>query len=134
MSQKKNNGREFTVDLLSDDEDYIDLGSDEEIDHTISLADLLDRDDRRRKEGQRRERKEREARRTETLENTVSNSGDYILSLFSFELYSLLIFLSIVVASPELPISKMKCLNCTTIFEHQIRTEYVEFEVIDGKK
>ena len=30
MSQKKNKGREFTIDLWSDDEDFIDLGSDEE--------------------------------------------------------------------------------------------------------
>jgi hypothetical protein len=71
------------------------------------------------------------------LENTANNAGDFIFSLFSFKLFSLLIyFLSIVVASPELPISKIKCctLNCTTVFEATIRTEYVEFEVVDGKK
>ena len=97
MAQKKNNGREFTIDL-SEDDDYFGLGYDEEIDHNLSQADLLDRDDRRREETQRREREEtqrrereeREARRSQTLENTVSNSGDYILSLFSFRLFSLL--------------------------------------------
>jgi hypothetical protein len=61
MSQKKNKGREFTIDL-SDDDDYIDLGSDEEIDDNTTLADLLHRDDRRREERQCREREEREAR------------------------------------------------------------------------
>ena len=66
---KKNNEREFTIDL-TDDDDYFDL-YDEEI-----QADLLDRDDRRREERQRREREEHEARRSQTLENTVSNSGD----------------------------------------------------------
>ena len=119
MSQKKNSDREFLVDLWSDDEDYLDFGTDDEIDHNTSLADLLDRDDRRREESQRRECEEREARQSQTLENTVSNSGDYILSLFSFILVSCLFyFLSIVVASPQLPISKIKCLNCTTIFEY----------------
>ena len=83
MSQKKNNEREFLVDLWSDDEDYLDFGTDDEIDHNTSLTDLLDRDDRRREETQRREREEREARRSQTLENTVSNSGDFILYLFS---------------------------------------------------
>ena len=98
---------------------------------------MRDRDDRRREERQVREREEREARRTQTLENTASNSGVYILSLIYFVLFSLpFYFLSIVVASPEIPISKIKCLNlnCTTIFEHNFRTEYLEFQVIDGKK
>ena len=133
----KENKREFTIDLWSDDEDYLDFGTDDEIDHNTSLTDLLDRDDRRREETQVREREERESRRTQTLENTANNAGDLIFSLFSFKLFSLLIyFLSIVVASPELPISKIKCctLNCTTVFEATIRTEYVEFEVVDGKK
>jgi hypothetical protein len=78
-AQKKNNGCKFTIDL-SDDDDYFDLGYDEEIDHNLSQADLLDRDDRRREERQRREREEREARRSQTLENSVSNSGDLKLS------------------------------------------------------
>ena len=42
MAQKKNNKREFTVDLWSDDEDYLDFGTDDEIDHNSSLTDLLD--------------------------------------------------------------------------------------------
>ena len=136
MSQKKNSDREFLVDLWSDDEDYLDFGTDDEIDHNTSLTDLLDRDDRRREETQLREREEREARRSQTVENTISNSGDFILYLFSFMLVFLLyIFLSIAVASPQLPISKVKCLgvNCTTIFEPTIRTEYLEFKVVDGK-
>ena len=76
MAQKKNIRREFTVDLWSDDEDYLDFGTDEEIDENTTLTDLLDRDDRRREESQRREREELEARRSQTLENTVINSGD----------------------------------------------------------
>ena len=89
MAQKKNNEREFTIDL-SDDDDYFDLGYDEEIYHNLSQADLLDRDDCRREERQRREREEHEARRSQPLENTASNSGDKILSLFSFRSFSLL--------------------------------------------
>ena len=76
MAQKKNNGREFTIDLSDDDDDCFDLGYDEEIYHNLSQADSLDRDDRRREERQRREREEHEARRSQTLENSVSNSGD----------------------------------------------------------
>ena len=137
MSQKKNSDREFLVDLWSDDEDYLDFGTDDEIDHNTSLTDLMDRDDRRREETQLREREEREARRSQTLENTVSNSGDFILYLFAFMLVLLYISLSIVVASPhQLPNSKVKCVgvNCTTIFEPTIRTEYLESTVVDGKK
>ena len=101
MSKKSNNGREFTMDL-SDEDDYLDFGTDgddfdnmEEV-HNLTLTELLDRDDRRRDERQRREREEREARerderetrRTKTLENTVNNSGDYILYLFFFRICS----------------------------------------------
>ena len=105
MSKKSNNGREFTIDL-SDEDDYLDFGTDddgfdnmEEV-HNLTLTELLDRDDRRRDERQRREREEREARerderetrRTKTLENTVNNSGDYILYLFSFNMFITYIF------------------------------------------
>ena len=76
MAQKKNNGREFTIDLSDDDDDCFDLGYDEEIGLIIIYRNLLDRDDRRREERQRREREENEARRSQTLENTASNSGD----------------------------------------------------------
>ena len=51
MSQKKNNGRRFAIDL-GDDEDDIDFGSEDDFDHVqnFSLADLLDRSDQRRAE------------------------------------------------------------------------------------
>ena len=83
MSQKKNNGRQFSIDL-NDDDDYIDFGSEDDFDNMaaiekFTLAELLERGDRRREETYRREREEREARRARTQENTVTNSGDFII-------------------------------------------------------
>jgi len=51
MSQKKNNGRRFAIDL-DDDDDDIDFGSEDDFDYVqkFSLADLLDRSDQRRAE------------------------------------------------------------------------------------
>ena len=71
MSQKKNSEREFLVNLWSDDDDYLDFGSDDDFDnmeqvHELSLAELLDRDERRRQDREQREREERQARRTQT--------------------------------------------------------------------
>jgi hypothetical protein len=65
MSQKKNNGREFTVDL-DDDDDDIDFGSEDDFDNmeaieNFTLADLLDRSDQRRANSERREREDRQA-------------------------------------------------------------------------
>ena len=92
MSQKKNNGRQFTVDL-DDDDDYIDFGSDDDFDNmeaiqNFSLADLLARGDRRREETYRREREERERERlrAETKQNTVTNAGDFFCFHFTFKL------------------------------------------------
>ena len=50
MSKKENNGRQFTIDL-SDDDDYIDFGTDDELDNpgnseNFTLAELLNRNDR----------------------------------------------------------------------------------------
>ena len=48
MSQKKNNGCQFNIDL-GDDEEDIDFGPEDDFDHVqnFSLADFLDRSDRR---------------------------------------------------------------------------------------
>ena len=78
MSQKKNSGRDFTIDL-GDDDDDIDWGSEDDFDnmedvHNLSLAELYDRDEVRRRDCIRRERED--ARRAQTQENTISNSGD----------------------------------------------------------
>ena len=78
MSQKKNSGREFTIDL-GDDDDNIDWGSDDDFDnmedvHNLSLAELFDQDEVRRRDRVRREREE--ARRAQTQGNKVSNGGD----------------------------------------------------------
>ncbi len=92
MSQKKNNGRQFTVDL-DDDDDEIDFGSDDDFDNmeaiqNFSLAELLERGDRRREESYRREREERERERlrAETKQNTVTNAGDFVCFHFTFKL------------------------------------------------
>ena len=92
MSQKKNNGRQFTVDL-DDDDDDIDFGSDDDFDNmeaiqNFSLAELLERGDRRREESHRREREERERERlrAETKQNTVTNAGDFFCFHFTFKL------------------------------------------------
>ena len=52
MSQKKNNGRRFAIDLGDDVDQLIDFGSEDDLDHVqnFSLADLLDRSDQRRAE------------------------------------------------------------------------------------
>ncbi len=89
MSQKKNNGRQFSVDL-DDDDDEIDFGSDDDFDNieaiqNFSLAELLERGDHRREESCRREREERERERlrAETKQNTVTNAGElFLLSLY----------------------------------------------------
>jgi len=46
MSQKKSSSRELTIDLDDDDDDYIDLGSDDDFDnmendHNFSLAEFF---------------------------------------------------------------------------------------------
>jgi len=85
MSQKKNNGRQSSIDL-GDDDDDIDFGSEDDFDNmeaieNFSLAELFARGDRRREETYRRERQEREERRARTEENTVANAGAFIFFL-----------------------------------------------------
>ncbi len=79
MSQKKNNGREFTVDL-DDDDDDIDFGDDPfdniAVVENSTLEELFDRDDRRREQRARRDREQRDLRRSQTQENTLANSGE----------------------------------------------------------
>ena len=80
MSQKKNGGRKFTVDLDDDDDDEIDFGSEDDFDnmediHYMSLAEIFARDDERRAARQRQEAENRRVPRAQTQENTLSNSG-----------------------------------------------------------
>ena len=79
MSQKKNNGREFTVDL-DDDDDDIDFGDDPfdniAVVENSTLEELFDRDDRRREQRARRDREQRDFCRSQTQENTLTNSGE----------------------------------------------------------
>jgi hypothetical protein len=79
MSQKKNNGREFTVDLDDDDDDF-DFGDDPfdniAVVENSTLEELFDRDDRRREQRARRDREQRDLRRSQTQENTLTNSGE----------------------------------------------------------
>ncbi len=75
----KNNGREFTVDL-DDDDDDIDFGDDPfdniAVVENSTLEELFDRDDRRREQRARRDREQRDLRRSQTQENTLTNSGE----------------------------------------------------------
>ena len=77
MSQQNKSGREFTVDL-GDDDDEIDHEDDfdnmEDV-HNMTLAELFGRNELRRDERVRRERVERQALRTQTKDNTATNSG-----------------------------------------------------------
>ncbi len=78
MSQKKNNGRQFTVDLFDDEDDdgfEDDFDNMEDV-HNMTLADLFGRDKQRRDE---RIRRERQALRAQTQDNTVINSGILLL-------------------------------------------------------
>jgi hypothetical protein len=43
----------------------------------FTLANLLNRSDQRRANTERREREDRQARRSQTEENTLSNSGEF---------------------------------------------------------
>ena len=95
MSQKKNGGREFTVNLDDDDDedDYLDFGTDDDFDnmedvHNLILAELFDRDEQRRlareQERERDEAQRRRARRAQTQENTMNNAGiDIFIALIS---------------------------------------------------
>ena len=73
MSQKKNSGRDFTIDL-GDDDDDIDWGSEDDFDnmedvHKFSLADLFERDELKRRDRLRREREEARRAQTQNLCN-----------------------------------------------------------------
>ena len=108
MSQKKNNGREFEIDL-SDDSDYLDFGTDDddfdnmEQVHELTLAELFDRDELRRQDREQCEREERQARRTQTQENTVSNSGDFPYFMLFVFVYVLIIFCPQLLPLPSFP-------------------------------
>ncbi len=57
MSQKKNTGRDFTIDLGDEDDDFENM----ETVQNLTLADLLGQSNRRREENYRREREQRRA-------------------------------------------------------------------------
>ncbi len=83
MSQKKNNGRQFTVDHFKDEDDdgfEDDFDNMEDV-HNMTLVELFGRDKQRRDERVRRERDERQALRAQTKDNTVINSGILFLLL-----------------------------------------------------
>ena len=84
MSQKKNTGRDFKIDL-GDSDDDVDFQSEDDFENmetvqNLTLADLLGQSNRRREENYRRER---EQRRAETKQNTVTNAGDFICFYFA---------------------------------------------------
>ena len=81
MPQQKKSGREFTVDIGDDDDeiDYEDDFDNMEDVHNMTLAELFGRNELRRDERVRRERVERQALRTQTQDNTATNSGILIL-------------------------------------------------------
>ena len=139
MSQKNNNGRDFTIDL-SDDDDYLDFGTDDDdFDnmaqvHNLTLTELFDRDELKRHDRERREGEERQARRSQTQENTVSNSGDFPCFMFLCICLCPHYFLSTVVTSPELPSTKCKCITCKTVFDNVIRALYEDFEIVNSQK
>ena len=95
MSQKKNNGRQFTVNLDDDDDDddddYLDFGTDDDFDnmedvHNLTLAELFDRDEQRRLAREREDAERRRTRRAQTQVNTLSNAGInfFIVSIYFF--------------------------------------------------
>ncbi len=85
MSQKKNSGRQLTIDLFDneDDNDFEDDFDNMKNVHNMTLAELFGRDEQRRDERVRRERDERQALRAQTQDKTVINSG-ILLLLFCF--------------------------------------------------
>ena len=94
MSQQKKSGREFTVDIGDDDDDEIDYEDDfdnmEDV-HNMTLAELFGRNELRRDERVRRERVERQALRTQTKDNTATNSG-ILMYFFLFSLLFMICF------------------------------------------
>ncbi len=90
MSQKRNNGRDFTIDIFDDDsEDDFDNMDDV---GNFTLAELFSQEEvrragRERRDCEERERRDREdvlIRRSQTEENTLSNSGTVILYMVPF--------------------------------------------------
>ena len=90
MSQKRNTGREFFIDLFDDNsEDDFDNMVDVE---KFTLAELFTQEEVRRAGRERRDFEERERRdrddhlirRSQTEENTLSNSGTVILCMVPY--------------------------------------------------
>ena len=90
MSQKRNNGRDFTIDIFDDDsEDDFDNVDDA---GNFTLAELFSQEEvrragRERRDCEERDRRDREdvlIRRSQTEENTLSNSGTVILFMVPF--------------------------------------------------
>ena len=91
MSEKRNSGRQFSVDLFDDDTDD-DFDNMEEDVENFTLAELFTQVEVRRaglerrdhEERKRRDREEHQIRRSQTEENTLSNSGTVILCMVPF--------------------------------------------------
>ena len=91
MSEKRNSGRQFSVDLFDDDteDDFDNMEEDVE---NFTLAELFTQVEVRRaglerrdhEERKRRDREEHQIRRSQTEENTLSNSGTVILYMVPF--------------------------------------------------
>jgi hypothetical protein len=132
MSQKKNTGRDFKIDL-DDDNDDPDFQSEDEFENametvqSLTLADLLGQSQRRREENYRRQR---EQRRAETQKNTVTNAGDFFGFYFAF----LLIVPKLWHHQSFHITGRSKCIRCPTVFDKAIRAEYEEFIVHDAAK
>ena len=90
MSQKRNTGRDFTIDLFDDNsEDDFDNMVDVE---NFTLAELFTQEEVRRagrerrdfEEPESRDREDRLIRHSQTEENTPSNSGTVILCVVPY--------------------------------------------------
>jgi hypothetical protein len=138
MSQKRSTGRQFTVDLFDDNsEDDFDNMDDV---GNLTLAELFTQEEVRRagrerrecEERERRDREESQIRRSQTEENTLSNSGTVILCMVHFFVNKLQTGSQIDPSQTKLSPSKGECLRCKQIFRKASRAEYEEFKVVDS--
>ena len=137
MSQKRSTGRQFTVDLFDDNsEDDFDNMDDV---GNLTLAELFTQEEVRRAGRERRDCEERESRdreesqirRSQTEENTLSNSGTVILCMVHFFVNKLQTGSQIDPSQTKLSPSKGECLRCKQIFRKASRAENDEFKVVD---
>ena len=90
MSQKRNTGRDFLIDLFDDNSEE-DFGNMDDVGN-FTLAELFTQEEVRRagrerrdfEERERRDREDRLIRHSQTEENTLSNSGTVILYMVPY--------------------------------------------------